>query len=143
MTVVLAEPEFDVRRWGYLVSLLSMDVVRPFYELMGLRLADPVGLQHLLRQEIVTGRKKGVAPPDGGQPTITPGVLKALEEALGAETSRRLFWWERHVFHKSPRRDNLNVRKWNTVLQTARHEPRLWNQLGLPQGALERFGRSC
>jgi hypothetical protein len=143
MTVALAQPDFDARRWGYLVSLLSMDVVRPFHDLMGLRLADPVGLQRVLRQEIVAERKKGVASPDAGQPTIAQRVLKVVREALGAEASRRLDWWEQHIFHKKPSRDNVNVRKWATVLQISRHEPRLWNRLGLPNGARDRFRRAC
>ena len=143
MTVTSAEPEFDAHRWGYVLSLLSLDVVRPFCDLMGLRLSDPVGLQSVLRHEIVAGREKGAAPPDSSQPMFAQGVLKALGKALGGETSGRVVWWERHVFHKTPSRDNRGLRKWVTVFQACRHEPRLWNRLCLPQGALDRFSRSC
>lgn len=142
MTVKSAEPEFDVRRWDYLVSFLSMDVVRPFFDLMGLRLADPSGLQRVLRQEIIARRKRGVTTPDVGQQTIAQAVLKAVAEALGTGASQRLLWWERQVFHKTPSRDNRGVRKWSSVLQTSRHEPRLWSRLGLPQSSMDRFRSS-
>ena len=143
MTVVSAEPEFDLRRWALLVSLLSMDVVRPFFDLMGVKLANPTEFQEVLRGEVIAGRKSEVADPNARLPVTPQGFLKSVRESLGEGANRHLVWWERHVFHKNPSRDNREVRKWATVLQTSRHEPRLWNRLGLPPGALERFGRAC
>jgi hypothetical protein len=143
MTVNSAEPEFDARRWGHLVSLLSMDVVRPFFDLMGLKLANPIEFQEVLRREVIADRKSGVAVPSATLPMSSPAVLDAVRESLGEGVSRHLAWWERSVFHKTPSRDNRGLRKWITVFQTCRHEPRLWSRLGLPQGALDRFLRSC
>src|SRR5262249_1228462 len=41
-----------------------------------------------------------------------------------------------------PTRNGLDLRKWTTVLQNCRDEPTLWNRLGLPYGALDRFRQS-
>lgn len=142
MTVVSAEPEFDVRRWDHLVSLLSMDVVRPFFDLMGLKLASPAQFQEVLRREVITGRKRGVVVPNARLPVTPQGVLKAVGESLGERVRRHLVWWGQGVFHKTPGRDGRNLQKWSTVLQTSRHEPGLWNRLSFPQGALDRFHQS-
>src|SRR5438045_3119905 len=93
MTVVPTESEFDARRWGHLVSLLSMDVVRPFFDLMGLKLANPTEFQVVLRREVIADRKSGVAVPNARLPISSPGVLKAVRESLGEGVSHRLAWW--------------------------------------------------
>jgi hypothetical protein len=125
--------------------MLSLDVVRPFYDLMGLRLDDPDGLQQTLRHEIVTWRKRSVAAPEASLPFTPHGVIRVVAESLSAEASQHLVWWEQHVFHGDPR-DNLNLRKWTTVLQTCHNESGLWNQLGFPDSireeARDRFRRS-
>jgi 8-oxo-dGTP pyrophosphatase MutT (NUDIX family) len=138
MTFHSIDPEIHVRRWGELVSLLSMDVVRPFYDLMGLRPGEPDELQRVL-QEIVSGRKRLVEAPD-----VAQGIVRAVEEELGAQASRHLFWWERHVFHNDPG-DNLHLDEWDNFLRCCRHDPDLWKRLfpdQIREEALDRFRRS-
>jgi hypothetical protein len=139
MTVGTGEPELDVRRWAHLVSLLSMDVVQPFFDLMGLKLASPAQFQEVLRREVIAGRKSGVVVPNARLPVTPQGVLKAVRKSLGEGASSRLVWWERRVFHRTPSKDHRGLRKWISVLLRCQQEPGFWSRLGLPPGALGRF----
>lgn len=142
MTVGLTEPEFDLRRWAGLMFLLSMDVVRPFYAMMGLQPDEPDALQRVLRQEIVAGRKRSAASLEAAPPFEPQAVLRAVAELLGAKTSQHLVWWDRHVFSWETR-DNRNLNNWTTVLQNCWDEPGLWNRLGLPDSIRpDQFRRS-
>lgn len=145
MTVGSIAPEFDRARWYWIITLLSMDVVRPFYDLMGLRSLPADELQRVLRREIVAARKRwGTAQP--GDPPFAPqAIIKVVADSLGAAASRHLAWWERNIFRDDPR-DNLNLQKWTSILQTCTYEPGLWTRLGflapVEEEALERFRRS-
>jgi hypothetical protein len=142
MIVGTGESELDVRRWAHLVSLLSMDVVRPFFDLMGLKLSSPAQLQDVLRREVIAGRKSGVVVPSARLPVIPQRVLQAVRESLGEGASSHLVWWERHVYHRTPSKDHRGLRKWISVLQRSQQEPGSWGRLGLPPGARDRFERS-
>jgi hypothetical protein len=145
MAVGSKEPEFDKRRWGELVTLLSMDVVRPFYDLMGLRLIEADALQRIMRKEIVTSRKNWMVLTDTVSPIIPEVIIRAVAESLGSEASHHLVWWERHIFFWDATHDSLNLQKWSTILQHCRHEARLWDRLfstSIREEAMDRFRRS-
>lgn len=141
MPVALTEPEFNPRRWDKITSLLSMDVVRPFYDLMGLRSSEPDVLQQVLRQEIIAGRKRFAAQPDVDAPIDLQTVLDTVSEALGAQFGEYLTLWATYVFHDAPA-DNRNLARWSAVLQACRGEPNLWARLGFPDDSLDRFRQS-
>src|SRR5262245_16683128 len=145
MTQGSAEPEPQLRRWHQVISLLSMDVVRPFYGLMGLQPGAPEKLQRVLRQEIVSGRKKTVAEHLSADPTaVVQRIVNGLAELSGTEAARQLVWWEQNVFHNDPR-DNLELDNWDTVLRCCRLERRLWRRLfpdRLQDKAMDEFRRS-
>ena len=145
MTVGSITPELDPARWRRIMTLLSLDVVRPFYDLMGLRSLPGDELQQVLRREIVTARKR-CAASQSDDPLFAPQtIIEVVADSLGAAASRHLVWWERNVFSDSPR-DNMNLHHWTRVLQTCSYEPDLWARLRLPaelaQEALERFCQS-
>ncbi len=48
MTVGAIAPEMDDFRWHRIITLLSLDVVRPFYDMMGLRLIAADHFQQIL-----------------------------------------------------------------------------------------------
>jgi hypothetical protein len=146
VTIGSTVPEFDFRRWGELVSLLSMDVVSPFYGLMGLRFGAPERLQRLLRHEIVRWRNAvaNAPTPVSGPFVGSQRFVASIAESIGAESARHLVWWERYVFHNDPR-DNLDLDRWDTVLRCSRLEPALWRRLfpdPFSEEALDRFRRS-
>jgi len=121
-------PELNPRRWNELIDLLSLDVVRPFFDLMGLHAGND--LQGVLRREIISGRKQAAASPDAELPTPQK-VISAVAESLGASTSSHLIWWGCYIFEDAPK-DHLNLDKWNSVLYDCRTDPRRWSQLGFP-----------
>ncbi len=122
-------PESNPHRWNDIIDLLSMDVVRPFFDLMGLQADDD--LQAVFRQEIIGGRKRAAADPDIGLPAPTQ-VINAVSDSLGVHASSHLVWWGCHIFERVPR-DHRNLGKWNSILQDCRTDLSRWSKLGLPE----------
>lgn len=135
-------PKFNLRRWEEMIGLLSMDVVRPFFDLMGLRFRNIGDFQLVLRQEIVAGRKRATANLNSRQ--LNPQeIIRAVEGPLGVNAGSHLDWWNRHVFLWDSTLDNVNLRKWTTILLYCSKEPKLWAQLGFPDGiGPDQFRRS-
>lgn len=121
-------PESNPRRWNEIIDLLSMDVVRPFFDLMGLHADND--LQGVLRHEIINGRKRAALNSKTGLPP-PQRVISAVAESLGARTSSHLVWWGRYIFEDAPK-DHRNLDKWDSVLYDCRSDPRRWSQLGFP-----------
>lgn len=146
MTIPAHDPEYELHRWSVLVSLLSMDVVRPFCELMGLGREEFDRLQPRLRQQLVGERKRSGPPADASllvmhEAPLVSNVAKALRE----DATPYLAWWERYIF-MCDTRDHQTLRNWGDVLHRARNEPSLWQRLFPPplrHEALERFQRSA
>ena len=140
MVIRPTEPEFDVRRRAKLVELLSMDVVSPFFDLMGLRAGGSEHLPRVLRRFTVAGRKRMADPPLG-----PAEVIQAVSDSIGADAARQLVWWEQNVFSNHPR-DNLELQFWTTVLLSCRNETDGWRRLGFPDPirdeALDRLNRA-
>lgn len=143
MSVYPIEPEPVSRHWMKLATLLSMDVVLRFYDLMGLRPANPHGLQTILRQEIITARERWRFAPDHIPLLSRQAIVQTIAQSLGPEASRHLVWWGEHIFSGSA--DSMNLEKWHIVLATCRRQSGLWSRL-LPDArkeeALDRFRKS-
>ncbi len=145
MTVGAIAPEMDDFRWHRIITLLSLDVVRPFYDMMGLRLIAADHFQQILRQEIIVVRKRwAVAQPEDLRLDVS-AIIEGITRSVTAEDMRRLHWWERNIFSDDPR-DNMNLARWNSVLQDCSYEHARWARLGLPTGiseeAFKRFRQS-
>ncbi len=98
-------PESNPHRWNGIIDLISMDVVRPFFDLMGFPADND--LQRVLRQEIINGRKGAAANPGAGLPAPQQ-VIRAVAESLGTRTSSYLVWWGCYIFEDAPR-DHRNL----------------------------------
>lgn len=125
-----------------ILTLLSMDVVITFDDLMGLVVPDRQAFIAVLRSLILEMRREHAA----GGPFYSPErVSDALASGLGMELRAHLAWWGRHIFEKSTQ-DHLELNAWTITLRHCRHEPARWEQLGLPSGissdALREFLRS-
>jgi hypothetical protein len=145
MNAASHDPEYELHRWSVLVTLLSMDVVCPVCELMGLGREEFDRLQPRLRQQLVAERQRSGPPPDASllvmhQIPFVNNVAKALRK----DATPYLAWWERSLF-MCDTRDHQGLRNWIHVLHRARNEPSLWQRLfpaPLRHEALERFQRS-
>lgn len=153
-------PEADPERWSRLISLLSMDVVLPFFEPMGLVLPGPGHdphslesevnapplpfdaphrLQRALRHEIVQGRR--VRARDGHVPTPSE-MLRHVTPVVGGLTMQRLSWWGTRVFSDDPAKDHTGLNDWRPVLAFCVRDPELWSKTGLSQSARQSFVES-
>ena len=146
MTTTSHDPDYELHRWSVLVTLLSMDIVRPACELMGLAREEFDRLQPRLRQLLIAERKRSAPPPDASflvmhEAALVSRVAKVRRE----DATPHLAWWERNVFICDAR-DHQGLGHWRSVLFRARNEPGLWQRLfpaPLRREALERLQRSA
>lgn len=136
MTVGAVAPEMDDFRWHRIITLLSLDVVRPFYDMMGLRLIEADHMQQVLRQEIILVRRQWAVTQPEDLRFDVPAIIEGISRSVSAEDMLRLHWWERNVFSGDPR-DNMNLLRWKSVLQDCSYEHARWARLGLPAGISE------
>lgn len=138
----MAAPEFDPARWRRMIILLSLDVVCPFYERMGLKLHAGNQLQKTLREQVIASRHRSIFALYDELLFKPRLIAEEISEVLSVEDYRHFLWWQRNIFGDEPR-DHQNLNKWNNVLQTCRHERQLWARLGFPAQfdaeALKRF----
>lgn len=155
-----SSPKLRPRRWRELSTLLSMDAVRPFFDMMGvlpdqerrpLELpgqrvmggvsAPAEGLQSVLRGLVVDSYHRLVADPDT-EVLSHLEVVSAVAAALGDRLARHLEWWNHHIFVFDSTCDAVAQRRWSTVLHHCRRTPGRWDDLGLPEGIGPRQFRS-
>jgi hypothetical protein len=131
-----ADPhEINQPKFREMLYLLSMDVVSPFYELMGLRLDNPEQFQSTLREAIIAWRKQILRPLKFGKPQALDEVTVAIEGALDIASIRQLAIWGQNIFQYDSTKDGVDLRKWNSVLNYCLDEPTLWARLRLPGSA--------
>lgn len=128
--------QFPPHRWHEMFSMLSMDVVSPFYDMMGLQHFKD--LPQLLRTHIVAQRKTIAS---AGSPVPAPEeMLAAVKSALGGERGRYWVWWAKHVFHWDPQ-DHRPFEDWRSVIGEARKKPELSRRLFPKQFADEAMAK--
>ncbi len=118
-------------RWEELVALLSMDVVIPFFDLMGLQISMPSDLQGVFRRVILDARKNADAASDKTR-SFPEETIAAVSLTLGVEASSRLVWWNDNVFLWDSTQDNVHLRKWTSIVRHCARDPGRWAQLGFP-----------
>jgi hypothetical protein len=131
---------------GWVFPLLTLDVVRTFYDMMGLSPANAsYDLQMVLRDATITVRKRVWQIAAGALPPTLAEFWRSVEAAMEPAATERLAWWLQNVLHAEPR-DNLGLSHWNHVLRYCRHCPDCWERLGFPtevsSEALNRFRKA-
>lgn len=76
MQTSLLKPE----QWGLIFTLLSLDIMRPMHEFMGLRITEKERFVAMLRRLIIENRRAyeantAIIPPPGGQCLASGGIL--------------------------------------------------------------------
>jgi len=131
----------EKRAWVF--PVLTLDVVRPFYGMMGLEPLDPALLQIALRDaSLVTRKRLSNALITGGRSPTLEDFYDSLAAALGPSGIARFEWWLQKVMNADVR-DNLGLSWWTHTLRTAHREREDWERLAFPKEisnqALERF----
>jgi hypothetical protein len=140
----ILEPLAASREWVF--PFLTLDVVLPFFEMMGLPLADhSYDFQKVLRDATVAVRRSERQPAAGEPQETWAEFFAAVEAGLGPAPTGRLAWWLRNILHARPR-DNLGLSDWDHVLRYCRRSADRWKRLGFPESmsgeALRRFRRA-
>jgi hypothetical protein len=123
------------KRWRIIFILLSMDVIIPFYELMGLRLSDKEKFIRFLRNHILNSHKKYLENPNEWASLLTHG-FSAISEKFGEQTCLQLLQWGRFTF-KENMDDHAHLFQWKAVLLHCHQNPSLWQALRLPSNLSE------
>ncbi len=103
----------EPRRWGEMLTLLSMDIVISMYERMGLELSDKEPFKQLLRSVILANRSEYKANPQI-IPPIADNFLNELQNSFGKKTAHHFYKWATTVFTAVPA-DHLNWSNWGLI----------------------------
>lgn len=128
----MKKTELEPTRWGTILTLLSMDIMVPFYESMGLKIPDRESFLATLRCLILSNRGAYAANPTV-VPSLAERVLEEVERYFGKEFRDPLLMWGTYVFEDIPA-DHPHSNVWKRLFSTCAHSPNrsLWNRLGLP-----------
>jgi hypothetical protein len=120
------------REWVF--AFLTLDVVRAFYDLMGLDTAVEAGLQGALRDATLVTRRQIVdALVTGGPKPTLAAFCRYVEGSVGAAASEHLVWWLQHVFDAEAQTHRA-LDRWSRVLRHCQREgDGGWRQLAFPE----------
>ncbi|MCH9681656.1 MAG: hypothetical protein K0V04_09500, partial [Deltaproteobacteria bacterium] len=121
---------FDPVYWPLVFTLLSMDVVVGFADLMGLPSTDPTRLRDLLREQIIEGRRRFARDPETGT-LDADAMLDAIAKSLGNAERDGVRWWAEHLFEVGTGY-HRDLSGWSDLLRTCKDEPARWSRLALP-----------
>lgn len=113
-------------------KLLSLDVTRKLYPIIGLAIDDDAGLVHAIRDAL------GDEPmADSPQPRVDR-VFAFIRERLGSVTADVVRRWAATAFHHAYRAKHV-YGSWIALLAHSRWQPELWQGLTLPDDRRESF----
>jgi len=117
-----------VVRWNFIVSLLSMDVVVPFYAIIGLRIPNDIPFRDILRKLILDGRRE-FPETDLARVFLHPDhILGTVAKVYGDALRGHLEAWGTHIFRFSME-EHLALWHWKQVLSYAARSPEAWASL--------------
>jgi hypothetical protein len=85
--------DLSTEQWNQLLSVLSLDNARGFYDAMGVPVENTESFQASLREAIMEGRQRYET-----NPRETPDVAKLLLQRLDATTAQRFVKWASGAF---------------------------------------------
>ena len=85
--------DLSTEQWNQLLSVLSLDNARGFYDAMGLPVENAASFQASLREAIMEGRQRYE-----NNPQEIPDVAKLLLQRLDATTAQRFVRWASGAF---------------------------------------------
>ena len=124
------EDSLDQARWVMVFNLLSMDVVVPFYDLMGFRPTEPEAFKDVVRGLVLEARRELAVDVSKGATVTAEWFLCRIGAALGAPVRRHVLWWGHHIFAYALK-DHRELEAWTNLLRYCGTDPALWNGLRL------------
>lgn len=122
-------------RWGAAVAHLSLDVVQPFYEALGVPTDDPAEFARVLRDAILENRRVFEEEPSV-IPDLKVRVCVMLSVHFPPPTADAFAHWVENVFAYRAE-DVAWFSTWWYVLALSRNRPERWAALGLPASLSE------
>ncbi len=119
-------------KWGAMIALLSLDVVKPFYEYMALNVDNPDNFSEVLRKAIIANRQEFEANPKQ-VPDLRKRVLKSISQALSSGTAEALENWFDNDFVWYPIDRRGVYDEWAFLLKQAVNLDDCWSFLGMPE----------
>src|ERR1051326_6600063 len=122
-------------RWGMIFTLLSIDIIAPLYEAMGLNLRDKDGFRQLLRHLILENRRNYEQNPEV-IPPLADRVLAEMEAKFGKEESEHFYKWATTVYNEV-HADQPQWSAWELLFFRAAYNAEIRERLGLPPHKLD------
>jgi hypothetical protein len=119
-------------RWGMIFTLLSMDVMTPFYEPMGLAMPDKQRFLKMLRRLILENRTIYQQNPEV-IPPLADHVLEEMQSILGVDETEHFFKWATTVYTEVPA-DHPQWSAWQIIFFRAAYNDKIQERLGVPAG---------
>jgi hypothetical protein len=136
-----AEARPALKRWNTIATLLSMDVVAPFYDLMGLRIrVSSPAFQAIFRKLILRARGEFPAEHPVAVALVPEILLDTVDSELGDDVRVNLEKWGAHIFQMDIR-EHVGRLDWAAVLRRCRDDDRLWRKLQIPLHFDDHFRR--
>jgi hypothetical protein len=117
-------------QWGFIFTLLSMDVISPLYEAMGLQLQQKQQFIQLLRRLVLENRRIYEANPTV-VPPLAERVLEEMAVFLDRTETEHFYNWAVNVFIWVPA-DQPHWTAWETLFLRYAYNDGARDQLGLP-----------
>lgn len=133
----------DQSRWSIIFVLLSMDVVVPFYDLMGFVPPNAETFRDLLRVLILEVRRSIESNSTPAAEFTPEWFIERIGAEFGMATSAHVAWWGRFVFDFSLD-DHRSLDAWTNLFRYAGNDPALWKGVpaDLRTDTLHEFKRS-
>ncbi|KHD07340.2 hypothetical protein PN36_21245 [Candidatus Thiomargarita nelsonii] len=114
--------------WAKIFVLLSMDIVIPFYHLMGLNLPNRQEFVQILRDIILESYKKQVDNPNDVSLFVTDSIRK-IADKFGEDICLQLLQWGRFIFAENTHA-HADLHQWKVILEYCHSNTKLWEDLG-------------
>lgn len=117
-------------RWGMIFTLLSIDIVTPFYEAMGLTLRGAESFRQMIRQLILENRRIYEQNPEV-IPPFADCVFEEMEARFGKAEAEHLYKWATAIYNEV-HADQPQWSAWEILFFRAAHNAEARDRLGLP-----------
>jgi hypothetical protein len=122
---------YDQEKWGAMITLLSLDVVSPFYEYLGLNIDNVEEFKTSLRKDIIENREEYVKNPNI-IPDLKKRNMKNLNLIDGNSLGIMLENWFQNSFVWNPA--DLGIYgKWKILFSISIRMDERWKSLDLPK----------
>lgn len=122
-------------KWGMIFILLSLDIMYPLWEYMGLHLRDKENFKSLLRHLIIENRSIYEQNPNE-TPPLVDRVFEQVETKIGKNEAKSLYEWATNIYNEV-HADSPQWSAWEIIFFRATNNALVLKELGIPEKKLE------